>query len=209
VGELPALRAGGVTFGSLNNFAKVNDRVLDRWGHVLDAVKRSRLLMFCPAGRTRERVRARLGERGIAPERVEFAGFLPRLEYLRLYQRIDICLDPFPYNGMTTTCDALWMGAPVLTLPGAAPASRAGMSLLSSVGLAEFAASSERDYLRMAADLAEDLPRLAELRATMRSRMRASPLMDAPRFARNVEAAYRWMWRAWCSGASGPKSGEL
>jgi protein O-GlcNAc transferase len=175
----------------------VNESVLARWARVLQAVKGSRLLMFCPEGRTRERVRAFLGARGTAAERVEFAGFLPRLKYLRLYQQIDLGLDPFPYNGMTTTCDALWMGVPTLTLPGGAPASRAGLSLLSSVGLPEFAVSSEEEYVRRAVALAGDLPRLAELRATLRSRMQASPLMDAPRFARNVEAAYRAMWERW------------
>jgi len=95
---------------------------------------------------------------------------------------------------MTTTCDALWMGAPVLTMPGEMPASRAGLSVLSSIGLGELASPSKADYVRMAVELAGDLPRLAELRATLRARMRASPLMDAPRFARNVESAYRKMW---------------
>jgi protein O-GlcNAc transferase len=101
---------------------------------------------------------------------------------------------------MTTTCDALWMGAPVVTLPGKMPVARAGLSLLSSVGLGEFVASSEEDYVRIAVELAGNLPRLANLRAIMRRRMQASPLMDAPRFARNVEAAYRSMWERWCRG---------
>jgi protein O-GlcNAc transferase len=197
INALPALSADGVTFGSLNNFAKVNEGVLALWVRVLEAVKGSRLLMFCPKGRARERVRAFLGERGMAPDRVELAGFLPRWEHLNLYQRIDIGLDPFPYNGMTTTCDALWMGAPVLTLPGKMPISRAGLSILTSIGLEEFAAPSEEDYVRMAVGLAGNLARLADLRATMRARMRASPLMDAPRFARNVEAAYQSMWERW------------
>jgi protein O-GlcNAc transferase len=195
---LPALSAERVTFGSLNNFAKVNERVLALWTRVLHGVKESRLLMFCPEGRTRERVWAFLHARGITTDRVEFVGFVPRWEYLRLYHRIDVGLDSFPYNGMTTTCDALWMGVPVLTLPGATPVSRAGLSLLSSVGLSEFVASSEEDYVRIAAELAGNLPRLAELRAELRPRMQSSPLMDAPRFARNVEAAYRSMWHRWC-----------
>jgi predicted O-linked N-acetylglucosamine transferase (SPINDLY family) len=196
---LPALTAKGVTFGSLNNFAKVHDSVLALWARVLDAVKGSRLLMFCPEGQARERVQAFFAARGIATQRLDIVGIVSRHEYLTLYQRIDIALDPFPYNGMTTTCDALWMGAPVLTLPGAMPASRAGLSILTSVGLSELAASSEDDYVRIAVKLAMDLPRLADLRATMRPRMLASPLMDAPRFARNVEAAYRSMWQAWCA----------
>jgi protein O-GlcNAc transferase len=202
INALPALSAGGVTFGSLNNFAKVHEGVLALWARVLEAVKGSRLLMFCPEGRTRERVRAFFGLRGIATERLELAAFLPRREYLKLYQRIDIGLDPFPCNGMTTTCDALWMGAPVLTLQGRMPVSRAGLSLLSSVGLGNLAADSEDDYVRMAVELAGNLPRLADLRATLRARMQASPLMDAPRFARNVEAAYQSMWERWLRGQS-------
>jgi len=194
INPLPALSAESVTFGSLNNFTKVNDRVLALWARVLEAAGGSKLLMLCPEGRARERVRAFFGARGISAERVEFAGFLARWEYLSLYHRIDLGLDPFPFNGMSTTCDALWMGVPALTWPGEMPASRAGLSLLSSVGLGGFAASSEEDYVRMAVELAGNIPRLAELRATLRARMLASPLMDAPRFARNVEAAYRSMW---------------
>jgi len=159
--------------------------------------------MFCPGERARERVRAFLSGREIAAERVEFVGGLPRGEYLRLYQRIDLGLDPFPCNGMTTTCDALWMGVPVLTLPGKRPVSRAGLSLLSSVGLGDLAVSSKEDYVRMAVELAGDLPRLADLRAKMRARMLASPLMDAPRFARNLEAAYEEMWQRWRLSDSG------
>ena len=200
VNALPVRSTKGVTFGSLNNFSKVNDGVLALWARMLNAIGGSRLMMLCPAGRSRERVHAFLGALGIAADRVELVGFLPRSEYVKLYQRIDLGLDPFPCNGMTTTCDALWMGVPVLTLPGAMPASRAGLSLLSSVGLEELAASSEEDYVRIAVELAGNLPRLADLRAALRPRMQASPLMDAPRFARNVEAAYRTMWRTWCVG---------
>jgi predicted O-linked N-acetylglucosamine transferase (SPINDLY family) len=164
---------------------------------VLEAVKKSRLLIFCPEGNARQRVRAHLGAQGIAPDRVEFVGTLSHRDYLSVYHRIDICLDPFPFNGMTTTCDALWMGTPVLTLPGEAPISRAGLSLLSTIGLAEFAAHSEEDYVRLAEELAADLPRLARLRIELRRRMEASPLMDAPLFARNVENAYRSIWHRW------------
>ena len=197
INALPALSAERVTFGSLNSFAKVNEGVLALWTRVLEAVKESRLLMLCPPGQTRERVQAFFETRGIAPERVAFVGLAPRWEYLKTYHRIDLALDPFPCNGMTTTCDALWMGVPVLTLPGAMPHSRAGLSLLSTVGLGELAASSEQDHIRIAESLANDLPRLAQLRLTLRDRMKNSPLMDAPRFARNIEAAYRSMWERW------------
>jgi protein O-GlcNAc transferase len=202
INALPALSAKGLTLGSLNNFAKVNERVLALWARVLVALERSRLLILCPEGRTRERVRAFFGARGIVAERVEFARFQEPREYLKLYQRIDLGLDPFPCNGMTTTCDALWMGVPVLTLPGEMPVSRAGLSLLSCVGLGEFAVPSQDNYVRIAVELAENLPRLANLRATLRPRMKSSPLMDAPRFARNVEAAYRRMWQDWITGQS-------
>jgi len=202
INALPALSAGAVTFGSLNNLAKLHEGVLSLWARVLAAVKGSRLLMLCPEGSARERIRAFFASRGIAAERVELAGFQPRWDYLSLYQRIDIGLDPFPCNGMTTTCDALWMGAPVLTLPGEMPVSRASLSLLSSVGLGELAASSEEDYVRLATKLAGNLPHLAELRATLRPRMQSSPLMNAPRFAQNVEAAYRKMWEDWRLGNS-------
>jgi predicted O-linked N-acetylglucosamine transferase (SPINDLY family) len=139
---------------------------------------------------------------------VEFVEYRPRREYLKLYHRVDIALDTFPYNGHTTSVDALWMGAPLLTLPGEMPVSRAGLSLLSNIGLEELAASSEEDYVRLAAELAGDLPRLADMRATLRARMLASPLMDAPRFARNVEAAYRSMWERWGAGPS-PEGEDL
>jgi predicted O-linked N-acetylglucosamine transferase (SPINDLY family) len=197
INALPALSAKGVTFGSLNNFAKVNGRVLGLWAQILNAAKGSRLLILCPEGIARERLRAFFGGQGITADRVECVGYMGREPYLRLYQRIDLALDPFPINGMTTTCDALWMGVPVLTLSGELPASRAGVSLLSNLGLEELAAHSEERYARLAVELAGSLPRLADLRATLRPRMLASPLMDAPRFARNVEAAYRFMWERW------------
>jgi hypothetical protein len=125
------------------------------------------------------------------------------LEYLYRYHHVDIALDPFPYNGMTTTCDALWMGVPVVALIGTTPMSRASFSLLSNAGAPELAADSEDGYLRLATDLAHDLPRLAALRATLRDRMKASPLLDAARFTRRLEAAFRDAWRDWCRQQDG------
>ena len=132
--------------------------------------------------------------RTIGAERVEFAGFLPRWEYLELYHRIDLALDPFPCNGMTTTCDSLWMGVPVVTLAGMTAVGRGGVSILSNIGLPKWVARSEEEYVRIADELAHDLPRLSQLRSSRRQRMEQSPLTDAPKFARNVEAAYRQMW---------------
>jgi len=197
---LPALRAGQVTFGSLNNFCKVNEAVLRLWVAILQAVEGSRLLLHCPAGTTQTRLRQWFEAQGIAGHRLELIPrTATRAEYLELFQRIDIGLDPFPYNGGTTTCEALCMGVPVVSLAGRTAVSRLGLSVLTTAGLPELVAHSEEDYVRIAAELAGDLPRLAELRRTLRPRMQASPLMDAPRFARNIEAAYRTMWQRWCT----------
>jgi predicted O-linked N-acetylglucosamine transferase (SPINDLY family) len=203
VGPLPAGTNGYVTFGSLNNICKINDRVLDRWSRVLDAVVDSRLILLCPEGEARRRIHACFESRGIAPRRIDFVLFTSRFEYLKHYQRIDIALDPFPYNGITTTCDAFWMGVPVLTCPGSTPPSRAGLSCVANVGYPEWgAATSEDEYIRLVKEWSSDFPRLADIRATLPDRARTSPLMDAPRFARNLESAYRQMWRRWCGGSS-------
>jgi protein O-GlcNAc transferase len=115
-----------------------------------------------------------------------------------MYRGIDILLDTFPYNGHTTSFDALWMGVPVVSLAGSTAVSRGGLSILSNIGLPDLVASTPEQYVRIAAALAHDLPRLTNLRSTLRERMERSPLMDAPRFACNVESAYREMWRKWC-----------
>jgi predicted O-linked N-acetylglucosamine transferase (SPINDLY family) len=201
VNELPAETGSGVTFGSLNNFCKVNETVLALWARVLGAVPDSRLVLLSPFGSHRQRVLALFERNGIASNRIEFLEMRPRREYLALYHRLDIVLDPFPYGGHTTSLDALWMGVPIVTLAGRRAVSRAGLSQLSNLGLRELVAKSEDEYVSIAAGLARDLPRLAELRRTLRPRMEASPLMDAPAFARNIEMAYRTLWRQWCAPA--------
>jgi protein O-GlcNAc transferase len=199
VNPLPAPAAGHVTFGCLNNFCKVTEPTLEAWGRLLGAVPRSRLILFTYEGSHRARLLEMLARQGVEPERVTLVGFQPGHEYFQTYQRIDIALDPFPYGGGTTSCDALWMGVPVVSLAGETGVSRGGLSLLSNVGSAELVAQSTEQYVRIAADLAGDVKRLSELRSGLRERMRRSPLMDAPRFARNVEAAYRKMWTERCS----------
>jgi predicted O-linked N-acetylglucosamine transferase (SPINDLY family) len=197
---LPASEAGYITFGSLNNFCKINDAVLRLWVTVLQAVAGSRLLFHCPGGVTQTRLSHWFEAQGIAAHRLELVPrTASRLTFLESYQRIDIGLDPFPYNGGTTTCEALWMGVPVVSLAGRTAVSRLGLSVLTNAGFPELVALSEGDYVGIATQLAHDLPRLAELRATLRLRMQASPLMDAPRFARNIEAAYHTMWQRWCA----------
>jgi predicted O-linked N-acetylglucosamine transferase (SPINDLY family) len=194
----PCVEKGLVTFGCLNNFCKINDAVLTLWARVLKAVSNSRLLLLAPEGSPHQRVQDRLGREGVGPERVEFVARQSRPEYRKTYHRIDIGLDSFPCNGHTTSLDSFWMGVPVVTLVGKTVFGRAGLSQLTNLGLAELIARTPEQYVQIAADLARDVPRLAELRRTLRARMEASPLMDAPRFTRNIEAAYRQMWRAWC-----------
>jgi protein O-GlcNAc transferase len=202
VNELPALASGHITFGCLNNFCKINDQVLDLWARVLLTVDQSKLLLLTPAGSVWDRLVGRFMERGIRSDRLERVGFQPRPQYLQIYHRIDIGLDTFPYNGHTTSLDSLWMGVPVITLPGSTVVGRAGVSQLSNLHLLELVAQTPERFVEIAAELAADLPRLQELRSTLRLRMLASPLMDAPRFARNMENAYRRMWQTWCEKQS-------
>ena len=196
------MRNGYITFGCLNNFCKVSDQTLSLWGKCLAATPDSRLLLLCPLGNHRKHALDQLARHNIAEKRIEFAKFQPKQAYLELYRRIDLGLETFPYNGHTTSLDSFWMGVPVPTLPGKTAVGRGGLSILSNLGLPELIAHSEEEYIRIATDLAHDLPRLTNLRSTLRQRMENSPLMDAPRFTRNVEAAYRQMWTTWTKSPS-------
>jgi predicted O-linked N-acetylglucosamine transferase (SPINDLY family) len=200
VNALPALQAGVVTFGCLNNFCKINDGVLDVWATVMRRVADSRLMILAPPGTHRQRTLERLSRDGIDPGRVEFVSFLPRRAYLELYHRIDIGLDTFPYTGHTTSLDALWMGTPVVTLVGKTAVGRAGWCQLSNLGLTDLAGGTPERFVSIAVELAGDLPRVAAVRAGLRSRMERSPLMDAEKFARTIEAVYREIWQRWCVG---------
>jgi predicted O-linked N-acetylglucosamine transferase (SPINDLY family) len=200
VNELPALQTGHVTFGCLNNFCKVTGPTLAAWIRLLREMPEAHLLLHAKSGSHRDRVRDLLAEQDIAPERLAFVDTVSAEEYFRLYHGVDVGLDPFPYCGGTTTCDALWMGVPVVTLAGQTAVGRGGVSILSNVGVPELIASDVDQYIHLAQELAADLPRLGQLRATLRELMRGSPLMDAPQFARDIEAAYRGMWRRWCAG---------
>jgi predicted O-linked N-acetylglucosamine transferase (SPINDLY family) len=199
VSALPAEQAGHITFGCFSNFCKINDRTLSVWCQLLTQVPRSRMHIHAYEGDHRQRVWRFFQQRGIDSSRITFTGRLPLAQYFAQYQPIDIALDTFPYGGGTTTCDALWMGVPVVSLIGKTAAGRGGWSILSNIGLAELAARSEEEYVRIAVELAGDTARLKELRSTMRQRMEQSPLMDAPRFARDMEAAYRQMWKNRCA----------
>jgi len=203
VGPVPAMGRSTVTFGSLNQFGKVKGATLRCWSELLRRVPNSRLIMVCPWGQTAERTLGAFAARGIAADRLQLFSFGPWAEYVRLFQEIDVALDSFPFNGMTTTCHTLWMGVPVVTLAGTHPLSRTGLSLLQAVQLPELVATSEEEYVEIAARLAGDLPRLSKMRAELRTQMAASPLMNAPRFVRNLEEAFRALWKQWCAGGGG------
>lgn len=202
VAPLPALENGYVTFGSFNNLAKINPEVIALWAELLQAVPNARLFIKNPSltdEATREIYYGLFEEHGATRDRVELRGrTATQAEHLGLYQRLDIALDTFPYNGTTTTCEALWMGVPVITLVGKTHAGRVGLSLLANLGRKEWCAESREQYLSHAADLASDLQGLAALRAGLRENMASSPLCDGKNLARNVEMSYQDMWHTWC-----------
>jgi predicted O-linked N-acetylglucosamine transferase (SPINDLY family) len=198
VGPSPLDKNGYVTFGCLNGFVKVNDATLELWREILTAVPDSRLIFLPPNGKITGRVREKLG---VAPARLIGLPRQSRLEYLKYYHRIDLALDPFPYTGHSTTLDGLWMGVPLVTLAGPTVVSRGSLSILSNLGLTELAVKNKTDYVSLAVALAKDHGRLRELRNGLRGRLERSVLMDANRFARQTESAYRTIWHTWCKTA--------
>jgi predicted O-linked N-acetylglucosamine transferase (SPINDLY family) len=201
----PEHRARAPTFGCLNNFAKVTDLTLDLWARLLRRVPEARLLVYARTEAHRDRVRRALRAADVDESRAAFVGRQPLADYLETYRQIDVALDPHPYCGGTTTCDALWMGVPVVSLAGRTAVSRAGATLLANVGLGHLVTRTPEQYVEVAAALIRDATGLAALRRELRERIESSPVMDARQFARDVEAAFRTGWRAWCR-ESGPRS---
>jgi predicted O-linked N-acetylglucosamine transferase (SPINDLY family) len=199
VNPLPARTNGFITFGSLNNFRKVNDRVLHLWANVMREVDRSKLLMLCPVGSHRRHVLECFEREYISRDRIEFVVQTMRGPYLEQYHRIDLGLDTLPYNGHTTSLDSYWMGVPVITLVGQTVVGRAGVSQLTNLKFTELIAHSPAQFTQISVDLANHIDRLDELRRTLRQRMEVSSLMNAPRYARNIESVYRQIWRSWCA----------
>ncbi len=198
----PSAARGHVTFGSFNHIAKVGDAVIRLWSDVLKRVPASRLLLK-HAGLgdepARRLVLQQFAANGIGAERLDLRARTPNFAaHLADYGDMDIALDPFPYNGTTTTCEALWMGVPVVTLAGQRHMGRVGVSLLTRSRLGDLIAETPKAYLDVAAGLASDPARLAALRDGMRARLAASPLTDAVSLTRELEAAYRTLWREWC-----------
>jgi predicted O-linked N-acetylglucosamine transferase (SPINDLY family) len=201
VAPLPALGNGFVTFGCLNQFAKVTIPVLELWVRILQALPAAHLLIQAHPGQHLHAARTLFEQGGIASERVRFVPGVPRPQYFERFGTIDVGLDPFPYNGHTSTLDALWMGVPVVTLAGRTAVGRGGVSILSKIGLSELIARTSDEYVAITLGLARDRARLADLRAGLRQMMKASPLVDAKQYAADVETALRVMWRTWCGGA--------
>jgi predicted O-linked N-acetylglucosamine transferase (SPINDLY family) len=202
----PSQVNGYITFGCFNNLAKVNEEVVALWAKLLREVPGSRL--FLKTGQLRQsslqdEFRRRFAAVGIDPARLILEGPAPRAELLASYNRVDIALDPFPYPGITSTVESLWMGVPVLTLKGESFLSRQGVGLLTNAGLPEWIAADAADYVAKAIAYAGDRESLSGLRRDLRRRLLASPLMDAPRFAAHFETALRTLWSRWCRAPSG------
>jgi protein O-GlcNAc transferase len=198
----PAVTRGAITFGSFNNPLKLSPPAIAAWARILAAIRGSRLmlksLLFVEPSR-KQYFLERFAAHGIPAERLILREPQPDMtDHLNTYAEIDIALDPFPYNGTTTTCEAMWMGVPMVTLIGERHAGRVGFDLLSQVGMADFAMPDVDAYVAKAIAAAGDLPLLTGLRHELRERMRKSPLCDAPGFARAFERGLREMWRQWC-----------
>jgi predicted O-linked N-acetylglucosamine transferase (SPINDLY family) len=203
VAPAPNAARAPFTFASFNNTPKLTREVISAWARILREAPGTRLLLKSRSlidAATRARLTAEFAGDGVGADRLELIGWLRKPgDHLRLYEKVDLALDPFPYNGTTTTCEALWMGVPVLTVAGRRHAGRVGVSLLAGLGLEEYVAADIDRYVARAVALAQAPAALNALRGTLRARMAASALCDGPRFARAVEAAYRQMWRTWCA----------
>ena len=199
VSALPALTNAYLTFGCFQRMDKISDAVLGAWGRILMGLPQARLRLANKQlgdAVVAQQFKQRLHQHGIDPARVMLQGAADsRQDYLARYTEVDIMLDTFPYPGVTTTCEALWMGVPTLTLAGDTLLSRQGAGVIAPAGLGDWIASSETEYLEKAIQLTSDLPKLAALRAELRVQVLASPVFDAARFARHFEAALWGMWR--------------
>jgi protein O-GlcNAc transferase len=205
VRPLPAKSRDTFTFGSVNQWSKVTEEVKDVWARILQSAPSTRLVVVARGGQNKtfqNQIIAEFSDRGVGADRVSVQPMLPLQSFLDLFHRLDATLDPFPYGGGTTTMHSLWMGVPVVTLAGATAFSRNSIGPLTEVGLGHLVAATPAQYIEIAAGLSENLPWLADLRSSLRSRMQASPLLDEKAFARHMERAYRAMWRNYCSGVT-------
>ena len=198
--ELPCRRKGFITFGSFNHQIKLSPAALALWMRILRQQPDSRMVILgVPGGAPQDRLLGEFTRGEIAASRITIVPPVPLDAYFRWFDEVDLALDSTPYSGGTTTCDTLWMGVPVVTLAGTWSAARSGASIMTTVGLKDWIARSADEYVELALKFARDEATLTELRRSLRRRMQESPLMDELGFARNLESAYRGMWRTWCT----------
>jgi protein O-GlcNAc transferase len=205
VSALPAKKNGYITFGSTNRVSKMTPETVKAWSRVMNQVPRSRLVirsdgLTVPA--LQRNVQRQFAEYGIATDRLTLLGWSDFRDYQETFHQVDIVLDCFQFTGHTVTCQALWMGVPVVSLAGQTHTGRMGLSILSNLGMPELVTKDEDEFVAVAVGLANDVPRLEHLRATLRQQMQGSPLMDAETFSKEIAAAYREMWRTWCQTAA-------
>jgi predicted O-linked N-acetylglucosamine transferase (SPINDLY family) len=203
ISELPALQNGFITFGSFNNYAKLSKPLLELWSQILQAVPNAKLCLKARSlndSEAQQSLRNQFINLGIESERLILTHYAPSTEaHLNTYAKIDIGLDTYPYNGATTTCEALWMGVPVVTLVGERHASRMGLSILATVGLTELIANTPEAYRQICVQLAKNIEHLQLLRAQLREKMQTSPLMDGTTFTQHLETTYQNLWKTWCN----------
>ena len=202
VSELPYLKNGYITFGSFNNRAKINDEIISLWSELMRRTPGSHLILKSSISSDKDSRRQLMNQfiqNGIDESRIEILTYLPFNEHLEQYHRVDIALDTYPYNGTTTTCEALWMGVPVITQSGNIHAARVGASILGHVGLNEWIVSSTEDYFARVMPLISDIDGLATLRKTLRQKLRGSPLMDKEGLVATLDSVYRHVWHIWCA----------
>ena len=202
VNSLPMRKFGYITFGCFNNSAKVNDDVIKVWCRLLQELPESRLLLKSPQfsdSPIKKKYLSKFESAGIDLKRIEIYGRIDStIDHLSLYHKVDVALDPFPYNGTTTTCEALWMGVPVVVLEGNTHAGRVGVSILNNINMPELIAQTYDEYINICTQLAVNLDHLSNVRVGLRERMNASPLLDTECFTTCIEAAYRTMWVDYC-----------
>ena len=214
VNALPALASGRMTFGSFNRLSKVNAATVELWSQLLRAVPTADMLIAgMPPDFPRDQLIARFAAAGVARERIAFHPRCDMEPYLALHNRVDVCLDTFPYNGGTTTVHAIWMGVPTLTVVGPTPPGRQGAALLGRLDLDGFITTSPEDFVAKGRYWAENLAALAAVREQLRSRWQLSAARDPDVIVASLDQAFRHMWKRWCadmpaesfhSGAAGP-----
>ena len=196
----PVQKNAHLTFGSFNQVLKLSQTSRRLWAQILSRVPGSKLVILgVPAGPAHDSLLADFAKAGIGADRVRVVPYVSLKDYFAWYNEVDIALDTTPYSGGTTTCDALWMGVPLLTVPGERPGSRSAASVLTTAGMSDWIAASAEDYVHRAVAFASDLQLLANLRATLRARLQAGPLMDEAGFTKDLETLYRQMWRQYCA----------